>query len=185
MMEQMHQLADEITKQFPHSDKGPQGDTQEAVFNTLQESFDSLTSTVSEKHKMLQHYIMLWKNYNDLKEDVSTIILDVQGSVDKLKERSHDPAVPPTTVVENAKVCVYLCVYICMYWCMCMYMCILVCIHVHCIEVMYVYIVYMMCCMSMYVCVCVFVCMSMRAQVCVCMYVHTYIHTHIHAYMHT
>ena len=123
----MHQLADEITKQFPHSDKGPQGDTQETVFNILQESFDSLTSTVSEKQKMLQHYIILWNNYNDLKEDVSTIIVDVQGSVDKLKERSHDPAVPPTTVVENAKVCVYLCVFVCIH----LHVLVYVYVHVH------------------------------------------------------
>lgn len=120
-MDQMHQIADKLAKSFPYSEsKVPRGDTQETVFNMLREIFDSLKSTINEKREMLQHYIMLWRNYNNLKEDVSTIIKDVEGSVDKLKESSHDPAVAPTTVVDNAKVCAC-CVYTgaCMGVCTC------------------------------------------------------------------
>ena len=146
-MEQMHQVADKLAKSFPYSEsKVPQGDTQEATFNMLQESFDSLTSTINEKRKMLQHYIMLWHNYNDLKEDVSTIIKDVEGSVDKLKESLHDPAVPPTTVVDNAKVCAC-----CVYTCKCMNVC-------RCVIVC--------------VCMCMCMCMYMYVHVCVQLYIH-------------
>ena len=48
---------------------------------------------------------------------------------------SHDPAFPPTTVVNNAKVCVC-----CVYTCACMSVCVCICMYV---------------CMYVYVCMCV------------------------------
>ena len=121
-IEEMHHLAIEFTKSCPcDEERVPQGDSREAVFITLQESYDSLSSTVNEKCEMLQQHIELWHNYNDLKAAVSTIIEDVQGSVDKLNERSHDPAVPPTTIVDSTNVHtdVCLCVYVYIFICVC------------------------------------------------------------------
>ena len=104
-MEQMRHLADEFTKSCPDGEERvPQGDSREVVFITLQESYDSLTSAVNEKCEILQQRIKLWHNYNALKEAVSTVIDDVQSSVDKLKERSRDPTVPPTSIVDSANV---------------------------------------------------------------------------------
>jgi len=108
-MEEIHHLADKFTRSCPDSEeKIPQGDTCEAVFITLQEQYDLLTDTVNKKCVMLQQYIALWHNYNDLKESVSSTIDDVQTSVEEIKEKSHDPAVPPTSIVESANVCVYI-----------------------------------------------------------------------------
>ena len=98
------------------------------MFTKLQESYDSVSSSVNEKCEMLQQHIELWHNYNDLKAAVSTIIEDVQGSVDKLNERSRDLAVPPTTIVDSANVCMHGCVCLCVYvyirMCMCIHVCV-------------------------------------------------------------
>lgn len=110
----MRSLADEFTKNCPDDEERvPQGDSCDAVFVMLQESSDSLTKTVKEKCEMLQRYIDLWHNYNNLKGAVSCIIDDVQKSVNKLKETSHNPTVPPTTIVDSANVC--MCLFISMY----------------------------------------------------------------------
>ena len=110
-MEQMRHLADEFTKSCPDGEeKVPQGDSREVVFVTQQESYDDLTSVVNGKCATLQQHIKLWHNYNELKEAVSTVIDNVQGSVDTLKERSRDPTVPPTSIVESANVCMCACV---------------------------------------------------------------------------
>ena len=107
-MEEMHHLADEFTKSCLDSEeKIPRGDSCEAVFTTLQELYDSLTDTVNKKRVMLQQYIGLWHNYNGSKETVTTIIDDVKGSFEELKEQSHDSTVPPTSIVDSANVCVY------------------------------------------------------------------------------
>lgn len=108
-MEQMRCLADEFKKSCPDGEqKILQGNSLEAVFVILHKSCDTLTTTVNEKHKMLQQHIALWQKYNNLKEAVLTIINDVQCSIDELKERSHDPTIAPTAIVDSANVCVYL-----------------------------------------------------------------------------
>ena len=109
LLEQMHLLAGEFTKNCPDGeDRITQGDNQEIVYVALQESYDSLVSTVNKKCKALQQSIKLWHNYTDLKEAVSTIIDDVQQTVDKLKRLSHDPTIPPTSIAERANVCIYI-----------------------------------------------------------------------------
>ena len=72
----------------------------------LQESCDTLTTTVNDRHAILAQYIALWKNYNSSKDVVEATIEEVQNDVEELTERSGDPAVPPTIIVENAKVSV-------------------------------------------------------------------------------
>ena len=113
MLEHIHLLACDFTKNCPDGEERiPQGDSQEIVFVALQESYDSLASTVDKKCKALQQSIKLWHNYNDLKEAVSTKINDVQETVDKLKKQSHDPTIPPTSIVEHANVCMYVNIYV-------------------------------------------------------------------------
>ena len=108
LMEQMRHLADEFTKSCPDGEERvPQGDSRQVVLVTLQENYDYLSSMVNEKCELLQQHIKLWHNYNELKEAVSTVIDDVQASVDTLKERSRDTTIPPTSIVESAKVCVH------------------------------------------------------------------------------
>lgn len=109
-MEQMRHLADEFNKSCPDGEERvPQGNSREVVFVTLQENCDHLSSMANEKCESLQQHIKLWQNYNELREAVSTVIDDVQGSVETLKERSHDPTIPPTNIVESANVCVHVC----------------------------------------------------------------------------
>ena len=117
-IEEMHHLAVEFTKSCPcDEERVSQRDSHEAVFVALQESYDSLSTTVNEKCEMLKQHIELWHNYNDLKAAVSTIIENVQSSLDKLNERSHDPAVPPTILL-----IVQMYVRICTDACLCVYM---------------------------------------------------------------
>jgi len=82
----------------------PKGDSDERVLTQLQESCNTLTTTVSDQRGKLNEYIALWKNYNSTKDVVVVTIEEVQNEVEELTERSHDPAVPPTVIVENAKV---------------------------------------------------------------------------------
>ena len=67
----MHHLALEFTKSCPcDEERVPQEDSCEVVFITLQESYDSLSTTVNEKCEILQQHTELWHKCNDLKAAV-------------------------------------------------------------------------------------------------------------------
>ncbi|XP_065895085.1 uncharacterized protein [Dysidea avara] len=103
--EEIQSVANEFTKSCPEDgdDELPKGDSDERVLAQLQESCDTLTTTVNDRHAILAQYIALWKNYNSSKDVVEATIEEVQNDVEELTERSGDPAVPPTIIVENAK----------------------------------------------------------------------------------
>ena len=99
-------MAIEFTKSYPSDgdDEMLKGDSDERILAQLQESCNTLTVTVNDQRVKLTQYIALWKDYNSAKDVVVATIEEVQNDVEELTERSHDPAVPPTITVENAKV---------------------------------------------------------------------------------
>jgi len=104
---EIESLASEFVKTCSEDgdDEFPKGDSDEKVLTQLWESYDILMTTVNDCCNKLATYVALWRNYNSTKEVVQTTIEEVQNAMEEMKERSHDPAIPPTVIVENAKVC--------------------------------------------------------------------------------
>ena len=60
-------------------------------------------TTVNDCCNKLATYVALWKDYNSTKEVVQATTEEAQSSMEEMKERSHDPVILPTVIVENAK----------------------------------------------------------------------------------